>query len=79
MESATDPCTARQALEWLIELGADEAIGDAPVDRYALADKQKPQSPKEPAAAQPVVAPNADIDPVAVAREVAAVPQISKD
>lgn len=71
MESATDPCTARQALEWLIELGADEAIGDAPVDRYALADKQKPQSPKEPAAAQPVVAPNADIDPVAVAREVA--------
>ncbi len=27
---------ARAALAWLIELGADEAIGDAPVNRYAL-------------------------------------------
>ena len=29
---------ARAALEWQIELGATEAIGDAPVDRYALAE-----------------------------------------
>jgi len=28
---------ARAALEWLIAAGADEAIGDAPVDRYAAA------------------------------------------
>lgn len=31
--------TARALLEWQVELGADECIGDAPVDRYALPDK----------------------------------------
>lgn len=30
-----DPSAARALLEWQIELGATEAIGDAPVDRYA--------------------------------------------
>ena len=38
--------TARALLEWQIELGADECIGDAPVDRYALPDKlAKPNKP----------------------------------
>ncbi|AXI45299.1 uracil-DNA glycosylase [Sulfitobacter sp. SK012] len=31
--------SARAALEWQIELGADESIADAPVDRYALPQK----------------------------------------
>ena len=38
MESALDYHTARALLEWQIELGVTETIGDAPVDRYALPD-----------------------------------------
>ena len=46
MESV-DFHTARALLEWQIELGADECIGDAPVDRYALPDKlSKPKQPE---------------------------------
>jgi DNA polymerase len=72
MESALDFHTARALLEWQIELGATEAIGDAPVDRYALADA----APKRPAAAA-VAAPVAPVavpadDPVAAARAAAA-------
>jgi uracil-DNA glycosylase family 4 len=38
--------TARALLEWQIELGADECISDAPVDRYALPDRlAKPVKP----------------------------------
>jgi len=71
MESAMDPNLARHTLEWLIELGADEAIGDTPVDRYALAEKQKPSVPKEPVSAAPAVSPAVEVDVVAVAREAA--------
>ncbi|MGI3210718.1 uracil-DNA glycosylase [Roseovarius tibetensis] len=39
MESALTPEAALASLAWQIELGATEAIGDAPVDRYALPDK----------------------------------------
>lgn len=42
MNGASDALAARAALEWLIELGADEPIGDVPVDRYALPDRQTP-------------------------------------
>ena len=35
----TETARARAALEWLVELGADEALGEAPVDRYGLPDK----------------------------------------
>ncbi|MEH6644546.1 uracil-DNA glycosylase [Sulfitobacter sp.] len=38
MESV-DFHTARALLEWQIELGADECIGDVAVDRYALPEK----------------------------------------
>ena len=38
MESQIDAHTALAMLDWQIELGADEAICDAPVDRYALGD-----------------------------------------
>lgn len=33
------------ALSWQMDLGADEAIGDAPVDRYALAAKPAVKAP----------------------------------
>lgn len=60
MDSALDWHQARAALEWLIELGADEAIGDSPVDRYALDAKPAPT-----AAARVEPAPPAQADPVA--------------
>lgn len=70
---------ARALLEWQIELGADEAIGDAPVDRFALADAEAPVAPapsraSSPAAPvpQPPAAPAAaGLDPVAEAMRLA--------
>lgn len=53
--------TARALYEWQVELGADEAIGDAPVNRYEAAPH-----PAAPAAAAPHASP-AGGDPVAVA------------
>ena len=38
MESGQDFHTARALLEWQIELGATEAVGDVTVDRFALPD-----------------------------------------
>ncbi len=70
MESALDFHTARALLDWQIELGATEAICDAPIDRYALDPAPKPTAP--PAAKTPVppaAAPEAD--PVAEARRAA--------
>ena len=57
-------------LEWQVELGADEAIGDAPVDRYALQVEAKPK----PAAkgAPPAVPVVPEADPVGDARAMAA-------
>lgn len=50
-----DPHTARATLEWLIEMGCDEALDPHPVDRFALPDKMpgmaKPQPAAQPAAA----------------------------
>jgi DNA polymerase len=39
------------ALAWQAELGADEAIGEAPVDRFAEAAAARPPAPAEPAPA----------------------------
>jgi uracil-DNA glycosylase len=52
MDSALDFHGLRALLEWQVELGADEAIGDAPVNRYEAPDKA-------PQAAVPVAAPEA--------------------
>lgn len=77
MESALDYHTARALLEWQVELGASEAIGDIPVDRYALPDKvAKPQAAAVQAA--PVVVPKED-DPVQVAANAAARAQNLQD
>lgn len=69
MESALDYHTARALLDWQIELGATDAIGDAPVDRYALPDTT-PKA-KKPAAAQAAPPKPVKVDPVAVAKSVA--------
>ena len=60
---------ALAALDWQVELGADEAIGDAPVDRFALAATVP--KPARAAAPEPEVAPVAVEDPVAVSRALA--------
>ena len=41
------------ALAWQLELGADEAIGETPVDRFALGDGPAPRRASVPAAAVP--------------------------
>lgn len=73
MDSQNTYWNDRALLEWQIELGADEAICDAPIDRYALetkkpkltaADTKKPVPPPIPLAT--------DVDTEAVAAAVAA-------
>ncbi|HHI69572.1 MAG TPA: uracil-DNA glycosylase [Rhodobacteraceae bacterium] len=70
MDSGTEYYDAKAALEWQVELGADEAIGDEPLNRYELAaeaPKPAPAAKTAPAAAKP-----AEVDPVAVAKQAAA-------
>ncbi len=68
----TDWHIARACLEWQVEMGVDEAICDAPVDRYALdsapAPTPKPTA-KGVAAPSPVAPPQ--LDPVAAAQAAA--------
>ena len=59
----TTPVTPRAeltaALRWQFEAGADEAIGDVPIDRYAVAAKAaaaRPAPAERPPAAPPPVA-----------------------
>ena len=61
MESGLDYHTARALLEWQIELGATDAIGDEPVDRYALPDTSpKAKKPAIPAQNAPAKAKQVD-------------------
>lgn len=63
-----DAFTARATLEWLVELGCDEAIAPAPIDRYALGARAPEAAPKTPPA-EPAAAPAGDApDPGAEAR-----------
>lgn len=55
MESAVDYWTSKALLDWQVEMGADEAICDAPVDRYAL--QAKTPAPKAAPAPQAPPAP----------------------
>ncbi|WP_135504506.1 uracil-DNA glycosylase [Roseovarius aestuariivivens] len=69
MESAEDYQTYKALLDWQIELGATEAIGDVPVNRFEA--PKKLAEPARPAAAPatPVAEPRAD--PVGEARAAA--------
>ncbi len=69
MESALDYHTARALLQWQIELGATDAIGDAPIDRYALPDTA-PKA-KKSAAVQTAPEKPKQVDPVVVAKAAA--------
>lgn len=55
MQTDVDFWTAKALLDWQIEMGADEAIQDTPVNRYDLPDK----APKAAPAAQPSAQPSA--------------------
>lgn len=77
MDSALDFHTARALLDWQLEMGVDEAIGDAPVDRYALPDTAaKPAAAKVQTGSTSVAPttpkPAAGPDPVAEAEKAAA-------
>lgn len=68
MESELQGWDALAALDWQIEMGADEAILDAPVDRYALDAKPAKAAPAAPQARP---APAAEPDPAEQARALA--------
>jgi len=67
MESALDYHSARALLQWQVELGVTESIGDAPVDRYALQAKL----PKAKADQAPAVIKPKEVDPVEQAQKAA--------
>lgn len=54
MEAEPDYHTLRAALEWQVELGATEAIGDTPVDRRAEAEKPKQKQRAGPQSGAPM-------------------------
>ncbi len=68
MESGMDFHTAKVLLEWQIDLGATEAIGEVPVNRYEI-PAAAPKVVKKAEDAAPVIA--EAVDPVAVARQMA--------
>lgn len=62
---------ALAALAWQVELGADEAIQDLPVDRYGMAAKT-PKTDAAAAQATPLAGKQTPLEPVDVARDMAA-------
>ncbi len=67
MESALDYHTAHALLEWQVELGATEALLDAPVNRYEI-----PETREKPKSAEPAAAPAAPkVNPVEIAKQLA--------
>ena len=63
------------ALAWLVEAGADEAMGDAPADRFAARPPVPPAKPSAPVAARtpspPKAAPPLESDSIGTAIELA--------
>ncbi len=72
MESELEYWSAKALLEWQVELGATEAMLDAPIDRFALED-QKPKAARGGQAPSTPPAPvrQKKIDPVAEASKAA--------
>lgn len=70
-EYTLSPEDALAALQWQVEMGVDDAILDAPIDRTALeAKKPKPQAAPQPSAPLAPVAKPAE-DPVQIAQKLA--------
>ena len=71
MESVNTYWSDRAALEWQIELGADEALSETPIDRYALDPAPAKPAAKAAKAVPPPPVKTDDVDPVAVAQAAA--------
>ncbi len=72
MESGVEYWTAKALLDWQVEMGVDEAICDAPVDRYALEDiKPKPKAAAIAATPATPMQPLPEIDQSGAARDAA--------
>ena len=71
MESEVDWHSARALLEWQVELGATEAILDAPVDRFALETAAPKPGAAKATAAQSAPRSIAKQDPVPIAKQMA--------
>lgn len=69
MTQALDSHTALALLNWQLELGATEAICDAPVDRYSVPERLQP--PKTAASATPATSAEPAQDAVADSKEAA--------
>ncbi|MEM6596245.1 MAG: uracil-DNA glycosylase [Pseudomonadota bacterium] len=72
MESELSYAQAKALLEWQVDLGATEAIAEAPINRYEVPAKQPKSEVKaapRPPEEAPVAAPA--LDPVTVAKEAA--------
>jgi uracil-DNA glycosylase len=72
MTLAMDPLLIAALLEWQAELGADECMLDAPVDRFAALEPAAAAPKAQHPAAAPSPAPQAAADPVAEAHVMAA-------
>ena len=73
MDSVSDYWNDRALLEWQVEVGATDAILDAPVDRYALeAAAPKPKPAAVAKDAPPPIPASVEVDAVTVARTAAA-------
>ena len=66
MESHVEYWASRASLEWQVEMGADEAMLDAPADRYAASAEEaaplelaKPAQPARPPIPEPAPASDA--------------------
>ncbi|SDZ18403.1 DNA polymerase [Jannaschia faecimaris] len=77
-----DPFTAAATLEWLVEMGCDEAIAEHPLNRYALPDRMPAAAKPARATAHPDAAPTLTTvqgDPVDEAERAAAAAQTLED
>ncbi len=78
MESRLDPEIARALLEWQFDMGAVDAIGDAPIDRRSLTETPPGAARPGPAARDPgpaardESAPQSETSPLAMAERAAA-------
>lgn len=78
MTEMNDPFALKALLDWQAELGADDAIGDAPVNRYDQPVKPPAQTAPAQGAETRFAQPDA-IDPVAEARALAGAAQNLED
>lgn len=71
MNSDLDFWRAKALLDWQVELGADEAIGDVPVNRYGLGDQAQPARMRAESPAPMADVPPTGADAPALARQLA--------